>query len=175
MSEDQAEGIKNPKAALLARISAARDPATDSDIVAGAMAPQAECPADVFGAQATSAPPDCSIAEAREAGWKVGIAKGALDERKRIAGILDHENAKGREATARKLAFATEMTIEEAGAFMSDLPLNEAPKLSRLDAAMAREQRPFVSPAGPGLQAQRPVVDTTDIYARRAAAMGQTR
>lgn len=55
-----------------------------------------------------------------------GVKEGAEEERTRISGILDHPNAKGREVTARKLAFTTSMSVEEAAAFLSDLPTTEA-------------------------------------------------
>lgn len=65
-----------------------------------------------------------------EEGRKVGLEEGrqaaVTAERARIRGILDCEEAKGREAIARKLAFTTAETVDVAKAFLSDLPKSEA-------------------------------------------------
>jgi signal peptide peptidase SppA len=54
-----------------------------------------------------------------------GLKTGVAGERTRIAAILGHAEATGREATARKLAFTTAMSVEDAAAFLADLPKAE--------------------------------------------------
>jgi hypothetical protein len=112
-----------------------------------------------------------AVNEARAEGVRAGAAEASTAERARIAGILDHANAKGREKLARKLAFTTAMGVEEAGAFMGDLPVDAAERPSRLDAAMAASAQPHASPAGVApAQAAAPIIDTAAIYAARAAS-----
>lgn len=51
-----------------------------------------------------------------------GQKLGAANERARIMAVLTHAEADGREATAKHLAFATDMTAEAAGSLMATLP-----------------------------------------------------
>ena len=69
---------------------------------------------------------DRARAEGLAAGQKEASVTAAAAERARIAGILDSDEAKGREALARKLAFTTAQTPDEAKAFLADLPKAEA-------------------------------------------------
>lgn len=55
------------------------------------------------------------------------LTRARIEERKRIAGIMDHPKAKGREVAARKLAFSTDMNVEDAAAFLTDLPTASGP------------------------------------------------
>jgi hypothetical protein len=110
-----------------------------------------------------------AVNAARAEGEAVGAKHGAAAERTRIAAILDHANAKGREIVARKLAFTTTMSVEEAGAFLADLPAAAEAKGSKLDQAIAREAQPKVG-ADMGAQPTAKVIDTAAIYASRAAA-----
>lgn len=109
-----------------------------------------------------------AVNAARAEGEAAGAKKGATAERTRVAAILDHANAKGREATARKLAFTTDMSAEAAAAFLADLPVSAA-GTSKLDAALAREAQSQVAPDMGGQPAAK-VIDTAAIYASRAAA-----
>ncbi len=97
-----------------------------------------------------------AVAAARAEAERAAIAA----QRLRIAGILDHPNAKGREAVARQLAFKSEMSVEEAGAFLGDCP-----SLSRPSGAGAIDTAAIYA-----ARAGRAPLDTTDIYASRAAA-----
>lgn len=53
------------------------------------------------------------------AGLQEGVAKGAAEAATRIAAILDHENANGREKLARHLAFKSQMSADDAIATLS--------------------------------------------------------
>ena len=55
-------------------------------------------------------------------GHEAGVAAGATAERARISAILDHENAVGREASARHLAFNSNMSADEATSFLASIP-----------------------------------------------------
>lgn len=47
------------------------------------------------------------------------VAAGVAAERKRIAGILDHDEAKDRASLARHLALTTELSVEQAGGILA--------------------------------------------------------
>lgn len=100
--------------------------------------------------------PSSSESAARKQGYAEGVAR----ERQRIAGILDHTNAMGREWAARALAFKSEMSVEQAGALLADVPMRSpsAPANAVVDTAAIYAARSGQLP-----------VDTTDIYASRAA------
>lgn len=66
-------------------------------------------------------------------------AKAVSDARERIKAILDSEEAKGREALARHLAFETDMTPEAATAVLKVSP--KASAQEQVDPAAAYEQR----------------------------------
>jgi hypothetical protein len=51
-----------------------------------------------------------------------GLAAGAIAERARIAAILDHAEAKGREQLARHFAFKTAMAPADATAALAAAP-----------------------------------------------------
>jgi signal peptide peptidase SppA len=90
------------------------------------------------------------VAAAREAGLVEGRMAGAADANTRIAGILDHAAAQGREALARHLAFKTELSVEAAVATLEASPKTEAAKPS-LQQKMAGEQKPDLgAPPAPG-------------------------
>jgi hypothetical protein len=56
-----------------------------------------------------------------------GLAAGASAERARIAAILDHADAKGREQLARHFAFKTAMAPADAAAALAAAGLEAAP------------------------------------------------
>jgi signal peptide peptidase SppA len=74
----------------------------------------------------------------------VGTAQTA--EQTRVAGILDHADAKGREATARQLAFKTRMSVDEAAAFLKEVPAASSEKT--LKEQMAGQRQPDVGADG---------------------------
>jgi ClpP class serine protease len=82
-----------------------------------------------------------AVAGAREVGMTEGRKAGAAEANTRIAGILDHAAAQGREALARHLAFKTELAVEAAVATLEASPKAEAPKPS-LQQKMVGEQKP---------------------------------
>ncbi|MCW2276369.1 S49 family peptidase [Rhodoblastus acidophilus] len=74
-------------------------------------------------------------AEQLAAAETAAMALGAEAERKRVAAILGHDAAKGREALAQHLALQTDMAPEAAAAALAASPLaTAAPKTHRLDA-----------------------------------------
>jgi hypothetical protein len=119
---------------------------------------------DDLGSGGAPAAPAVDRPDARSAALAAaknqGLAEGVAGERKRIAGILNHPSASGREWVAQTLAFKTEMSVEQAGAF-----LGEVPALSRSSGANAIDTAAIYS-----ARAGRTPLDTTDIYASRAAA-----
>lgn len=62
------------------------------------------------------------LATAHAAGVAEGTAAGAVAERTRIGAILNHENAQGREATAREFALGTDMTADTAIKVLASVP-----------------------------------------------------
>lgn len=71
----------------------------------------------------------------------------AKAEQARIGGILQHANAKGREATANHLAFNTSMSVEEAVAILATVPeaaTGAADMETALDRAMADTEQPNI-------------------------------
>ena len=71
----------------------------------------------------------------------------AADMQARIAGILQCEEAKGREATANHLAFYTSMTVEQAKEVLATVEVSEADPAdmgNALNTAMQNEDRPEV-------------------------------
>jgi signal peptide peptidase SppA len=67
-----------------------------------------------------------AVAQARTEGHAAGVAEGtalgATAERARISAILNHDNAQGREATARKFALETDMTADVATNVLASVP-----------------------------------------------------
>ncbi len=77
------------------------------------------------------------------------IAQARAEERARMAGILNHPEAKGRESLAQHFAEHTEMTVEQAGAALAKAPKAEAGSdRSPLDKAMDRTEQPDVGADG---------------------------
>lgn len=78
-----------------------------------------------------------------------GVKEGATTERKRIAGILDDDKAKGREQLARHFAFETDQSAEQALAALEKAPAEAAKEaLSPLAKAMAEQNRADLGPGG---------------------------
>ncbi len=73
-------------------------------------------------------------------------AQARADERARVAGILNHPEAKGRESLARHIAENTDMSVEDAGKMLAAAPKTEVTSDSRspLDKAMDRTEQPEV-------------------------------
>lgn len=92
---------------------------------------------------------------AAEAGGKGVVAEAeitqpdaAADMQKRIAGIMQCDEAKGREATANHLAFNTSMSVEDAKAALATVPVAGAADVgdmgNALDTAMKGEAQPQI-------------------------------
>ena len=85
-------------------------------------------------------------------------AEGAKAEQNRIAGIVNSEDAKGREALANHFAFKTTMSVEDAIAALAASPKTEpkaaeapaAPGKNALAEAMAKSGNPDVALDGGG-------------------------
>ena len=69
---------------------------------------------------------DTARAEGLEAGKKEGMTLGATAERERITAILGSDEAKDRPKAAMSTAMKSAMSVEDAKAFLSDLPKEAA-------------------------------------------------
>jgi len=81
-----------------------------------------------------------------------GIRQGVFQERQRIEAILGHESAKGREATAMKLAFTTDMAPDQASAILESVPQAETSSTqgkSEFEKHMETLGNPRVGPDSP--------------------------
>lgn len=106
--------------------------------------------------QAAAANPDTTAAAnatALENARAEGAREGAAAERARVAGILNANEAQGREQLARHLAFSTDMTPEAAAAVLAASP-------RQAEAAPAQPARmipdPQVDAGAPAAAAQTP-------------------
>ncbi len=101
---------------------------------------QAETPETQGPAAGTEAPaPTADVTQLQQ--------QAAAAAQARIAGILQHEAAKGREATANHLAFNTTMSVEEAAQVLATVPetaTGAANMETALDRHMANEPQPQV-------------------------------
>lgn len=105
--------------------------------------------------KATNTPDAAALAAATEEGRVAGYAAGMQDQKARINAILEHDSAKDRPAAALAAAMDTDMTAEQAGAFLAKLPAesvkaetakaeDDATGANPLAAAMARTANPNV-------------------------------
>lgn len=127
---------------LLATVRAAAEPMP---------APAASAPAPV----AQTPAPQADLAAARAEGEASGRAAGATEERSRIQAILGGEEAKTRPATARQLAFTTNMSPSDAAGFLAALPAEaaSAPRVTRLDGRVPDPKVDAAAPAVAGPEA----------------------
>ena len=72
--------------------------------------------------QATAGVTDVQLSDAVLAATLQGAAQGAASERERIAAILGGDEAKGREATALKLATTTDLGVEAIAGILATMP-----------------------------------------------------
>lgn len=101
-----------------------------------------------------------AVAAATEKGTAAGHVAGSAAERTRISAIMESDEAKTRPVAARELAFATDMPVDKAKAFLAKLPEEKAttaeppPKGSAaralFDAAMSKDNPGIKSGAGAG-------------------------
>lgn len=84
---------------------------------------------------------------ARAEGYDEGFSAGAAAERTRIAAILGHEAAAGREPLARHLALATDIDPEQAALILTAAPV-AAKQTGTLAAAMAALPKVAIGPGG---------------------------
>lgn len=68
-------------------------------------------------------------------------ARGALAERKRIAAVLNHPAATGREALAKHLALGGSLTAADAIAALENAPRGETAEQINLEAGAAEARR----------------------------------
>jgi signal peptide peptidase SppA len=106
---------------------------------------------------------------ARTEGESVGVKKGEDAAKARVSAIMNHEEAKGREATAQSFALNTAMTVDEAVAALKTVPKAEAGKPS-LAAEMRSEPKPNLGepPAPAGTQGAKSNYDKGREIAMRA-------
>lgn len=72
---------------------------------------------------------------------------GPVDEKARISGILQSDEAKGRESLANHLAFKTEMSVEDVIATLAAAPISAESGLgleTALDGVMSKETNPVI-------------------------------
>lgn len=94
------------------------------------------------GVDGAKAGNDTAMAAAVTTAKAEGTGEGIKAERARIAGIMGHAEAKGREATALKIASTTDLTVEAAGALLAGMP--KAKTGEGFKAAMDKEAVPAV-------------------------------
>lgn len=70
----------------------------------------------------TQAEHDSAVATATAAGTEAGKAAGRAEERARIASIMDSEEAKTRPVAAQNVAMKSDMSVEDATAFLAGMP-----------------------------------------------------
>ena len=109
-------------------------------------------------------------AAAKAEGHAEGLKAGAEAERARIFGILGHEAAKGREATAQHLAKNTSMSAEEAAAILATLP--QAAAAPARDAAATLQQMAATAHVDPQDAGKATEANGEDAFAAAAARQG---
>jgi hypothetical protein len=79
-------------------------------------------------------------------------AEARAEERARIASILDHKEAEGRDASAKHLALATDMSAEKAIALLATFPVTkpDADPFAEVLAVMASNRGSVEAPDGQG-------------------------
>ena len=92
---------------------------------------------------------DSALASARADAHAEGVKAGAAGERTRVAAILGHAEAEGRDTLARHLAFETDMGVE-AAAKMLKASAKEAPAAAPVQSRMDRVPNPAVMPDASG-------------------------
>lgn len=140
----------------------------------------------------TSAPDEAAVNAAREegmtAGRTEGMATGRTEERTRISTILGSDEAKSRPAAAMNVAMKTDMTAEDAAAFLADMPEESTASSegdggttagagaggNRFDNAMHNSGNPDLAgnDDGEGEGAQSTKGGANELIASRAAATG---
>jgi signal peptide peptidase SppA len=111
---------------------------------------------------------DVTAAEAKgfAAGKTAGATEGAASAKARIKGILAHDAAKSRRALADKLAFDTDLSVEQAADILTASP--EEARAGRLAAEMAGVKQPQL---GSGVEAPPSDVSDFDKGAAEAKAL----
>lgn len=102
---------------------------------------------------------DAARAEGMTQGLAQGRTEGATAERARISAILSHENATGREATAREFALGTDMAADQAVRLLASVP-----QVSKVSATL--EQMSQTAAVAPGAHG-----GETSTLAQRVAAL----
>lgn len=137
-------------------------------------------------AELTQADIDNARAQGVESGRTEGLAQGktegAAAERARINAILSSDAGKDRPKAALSAALKTDMTVEQAEAFLADLPAESAPKAEgdsglnagaapkgMFEAAMEKTQNPNVGDGGAGADNQ----SDGDATASNVVALGK--
>ncbi|WP_150523858.1 S49 family peptidase [Roseibium sediminis] len=94
-----------------------------------------------------------AIESARTEAHKAGFAEGASAERERISGIIGCDEAKSRPRAAMSAALKTDMSLDAAKAFLSDLEEEGGARASGqtpFEQAMDRDQNPDLGTPGEG-------------------------
>lgn len=100
------------------------------------------------GPSAEKAITEQQLTAAKAKSFEEGCAKGAKQERQRVAGILNSEHAEGREAQAKHVALNTGLSVEEAGELLAASPKVAEGAGGGLAKAMANIEQPDVGPGG---------------------------
>lgn len=114
-----------------------------------------------------------AIETARAEGHAAGLKQGATAERQRIESIVGHADAVGREATAKHLAFKTELPAEAAVELLQSTP-KVAASAGALAAAMGQQGATGVRPEtdGPGSGETVVAINAHQIFQKRAQRFG---
>jgi hypothetical protein len=118
-------------------------------------------------------PEETAAAEAAKKAQQDAVSKAAKESADRIQAILTSPEAKGREDTARHLAFNTDMSAEAAAAVLKSVPAAASGK-SPLAAAMAAVGDPQVFADLPAPGSRNVSINPAAIYAKRAETMAKT-
>lgn len=112
---------------------------------------------------------EAARAESHATGFAEGVAEGAKTERGRINAILGCDAAASRPQAAMSAALKTDMTVEQASAFLGDLP--EEPKAE----APAKAEEPVKSAGAPEgmFDAAMDKTPNPEVGADKASAQGE--
>jgi signal peptide peptidase SppA len=140
---DRVENIHD----MIYRLSAARSGSTPRPEIAMSATESATAPVAILDPIAqTDAEAAVTLASARADGYAEGLTAGAAAERTRIAAILDHPAAAGRDGLARHIALTTALDPEQAAAILAAAPQGVAK--GGLAAAMAALPPISIGPGG---------------------------
>lgn len=111
-------------------------------------------------AQATPGLSDAEVEKLMSDARDEGVRSGIVAERSRILAIISHAESVGRDATAKHLAFATDMEVDAAVALLATLPKAEQ-KQNPLIAGLAEGAGVKAEPESERISDAQAAVDAT--------------